>query len=128
MLMFSYMFPSNVMKALKSELFAKHGAFLRLCGRSPKDGEPLDRNPLRRNYEAQLKRLIEEEKYDDAYALYVDARRKFSELEEDVKLKYYDGLIKIYVNLRKYSEIREAQTLAEKYAAGNIQTLFPENR
>jgi len=36
------------------------GAFLRLCGRSPKDAEPLDRAAVRRNYARELQRLLEQ--------------------------------------------------------------------
>ncbi len=32
---------------------------MRLCGRSPKDAEPLDRDPVRNKYAAVLKDLIE---------------------------------------------------------------------
>lgn len=47
--------------ALFAEHFPRHkGAFVRLCGRSPKDGEPLDRSQVYRDYECNLARLLEE--------------------------------------------------------------------
>eukprot|EP01087_Luapelamoeba_hula_P011320 TRINITY_DN3064_c0_g1_i1.p1 TRINITY_DN3064_c0_g1~~TRINITY_DN3064_c0_g1_i1.p1 ORF type:complete len:541 (+),score=79.64 TRINITY_DN3064_c0_g1_i1:40-1662(+) len=38
--------------------FQGRGAFLRLCGRSPKDADPLDRDFVRHNYAAQLDKLV----------------------------------------------------------------------
>eukprot|EP00727_Mastigamoeba_balamuthi_P005279 m51a1_g1475 hypothetical protein (514) ;mRNA; r:266698-268435 len=40
------------------ESFAETGAFLRLCGRSVKDAEPLDRQSVRDAYAAELERLL----------------------------------------------------------------------
>lgn len=37
-----------------------NGAFLRLCGRSPKDAEPLNRKAVVEKYEAELKKLLDE--------------------------------------------------------------------
>ena len=37
------------------------GAFMRLCGRSPKDGEPLDRSSVYARYKSALKSLVEDE-------------------------------------------------------------------
>jgi gamma-glutamylcyclotransferase (GGCT)/AIG2-like uncharacterized protein YtfP len=37
-----------------SDIFATSGAFLRLCGRSPKDGEPLNRSQVWSRYEQNL--------------------------------------------------------------------------
>jgi len=41
-------------EALKSDIFRPAGAFMRLCGRSPKDGEPLDREGLVRRYNVRF--------------------------------------------------------------------------
>jgi len=69
---------------------------------------------------SKTNQLIESERYDEAHELYANARQAFSELEEEAKLKNYDGLLKIYHNLRKNVELREAQRLAEKYSDGTI--------
>lgn len=66
------------------------------------------------------KKLIENEQYEEAYAVYEKARQAYSQLEEEAKLKHYDSLISIYQNLKRYSELKEAQKLAEKYAQGTI--------
>ncbi len=66
------------------------------------------------------KKLIENEKYEEAYEVYAKARQAYSQLEEEAKLKHYDSLISIYQNLKRYSELKEAQRLAEKYAQGTI--------
>lgn len=36
------------------------GAFMRLCGRSPKDGEPLYRDRVYQKYETELQKLLNE--------------------------------------------------------------------
>ena len=41
--------------------FTSTGAFMRLCGRSPKDGEPLDRTRVMRRFEAELDRVVREQ-------------------------------------------------------------------
>lgn len=49
----------------KSHNFKTHGAFLRLCGRSPKDGEPTDptvRQRIWASYQQALERLVEEKR------------------------------------------------------------------
>lgn len=38
--------------------FRVHGAFMRLCGRSPKDAEPLSRDHVRSLYQQNLERLL----------------------------------------------------------------------
>lgn len=67
-----------------------------------------------------VKKLIENEKYEEAYEVYAKARQAYSQLEEEAKLKHYDSLISIYQNLKRYAELKEAQRLAEKYAQGTI--------
>ena len=49
-----------------SSPFAARGAFMRLCGRSPKDGEPLDRRQVRATYAEELRQLRESGAPDDA--------------------------------------------------------------
>ncbi|CAF1506815.1 unnamed protein product, partial [Didymodactylos carnosus] len=44
---------------LKQPLLAETGAFLRLCGRSPKDGEPLNHKNVIEKYEKELQNLID---------------------------------------------------------------------
>lgn len=40
---------------------SEKGAFLRLCGRSPKDGEPLDREKLRETFRQAYENIKKEE-------------------------------------------------------------------
>ena len=47
--------------ALAAPMFKGTGAFMRLCGRSPKDGEPLDPVATWKSYERELARVVEEE-------------------------------------------------------------------
>lgn len=50
------------------EEFNNNGAFLHLCGRSPKDGEPTDpklRAEIWTNYQTMLKKIVEEEPNQD---------------------------------------------------------------
>lgn len=68
----------------------------------------------------KTKKFIENEQYDEANKTYAQARQAFLELEEEAKLKNYDGLLKIYHSLKKHMELREAQRLAEKYSDGTI--------
>ncbi len=41
--------------------FPNSCAFLRLCGRSPKDGEPLDRDSIQHNYATELESLVKDQ-------------------------------------------------------------------
>jgi len=47
---------------LLSNEFSARPAFMRLCGRSPKDGEPLNRQDVRDSYKVALERIMLEEK------------------------------------------------------------------
>ena len=49
----------------KDYKFHVNGAFMRLCGRSPKDGEPLDRNMVRTTYNEQLSNLLSQSDNDN---------------------------------------------------------------
>eukprot|EP01084_Bolivina_argentea_P310158 536633_1 len=42
----------------KAYKFQQYGAFMRLCGRSPKDAEPLDREKIRNTYKENLTNLL----------------------------------------------------------------------
>ncbi len=66
------------------------------------------------------KKMIENEQYEQAYEIYSKARQAYSQLEGEARLKHYDSLVSIYQNLKRYSEIKQAQRLAEKYAQGTI--------
>ncbi len=68
----------------------------------------------------KAKKMIENEQYEKACEMYSMARQAYSQLEGEAKLKHYDSLISIYQNLKRYSELKEAQRLAEKYAQGTI--------
>mmetsp|Transcript_16301 Transcript_16301/g.24567 ORF Transcript_16301/g.24567 Transcript_16301/m.24567 type:complete len:588 (-) Transcript_16301:62-1825(-) len=46
----------NINNTIQS--YFKHGAFVRLCGRSPKDGEPLHREHVLPEYESHLESLV----------------------------------------------------------------------
>jgi gamma-glutamylcyclotransferase (GGCT)/AIG2-like uncharacterized protein YtfP len=50
---------------LKKPMF-ENGAFLRLCGRSPKDADPLDRPQVMKKYKQDVKELLEQGAPDDA--------------------------------------------------------------
>lgn len=59
----------NKLESDLDELITTHfpnGAFLRLCGRSPKDAEPLDVEKLKASYKKNLEQLIEEGAAHDA--------------------------------------------------------------
>ena len=69
---------------------------------------------------SNAKKLIQEEQYDEANRSYAQARKAFTELAEEAKLKHYDDLLRIYSSLKKHTELKEAQNLAEKYSDGTI--------
>ena len=50
----------------KIKKYFPNGAFLRLCGRSPKDAEPLDIDKLRENYKKNYNSLLEQGFKDEA--------------------------------------------------------------
>lgn len=51
----------NRIKTAVDENFSSTGAFLRLCGRSPKDAEPADPEALKAAYQAALSAIMDEE-------------------------------------------------------------------
>jgi len=63
---------------------------------------------------------LSNEQFDEANIAYASARQAFMELEDEARLKHYDGLMKVYQNLRRHYDINEAQLLADKYAQGTI--------
>ena len=65
-------------------------------------------------------KMIKKNNHDEARQVYIKARQAFSELEEEAKLKHYHDLTEIYYSLKRYEEVKEAQSLAEKYAKGSI--------
>lgn len=63
---------------------------------------------------------MDNEEYTEAHDLYKQASQAFGQLEDEARLKHYNDLFKLYHNLRRYSEISEAQRLAEKYEQHTI--------
>ena len=60
------------------------------------------------------------DEYPQAHSFYSMARRVFMELEEEAKVKHYDRLAMVYQSLKRYSAVKEAQELTEKYDKGTI--------
>lgn len=50
----------NHIHGVVKQKFGTNGAFLRLCGRSPKDAEPLDKNDVFKRYSDELEKLKKE--------------------------------------------------------------------
>ena len=50
-----------------TENFGPPGAFVRLCGRSPKDGEPLDREGVVKQYNDHLRNLLDNGEPDNTH-------------------------------------------------------------
>ena len=69
---------------------------------------------------SDARKMIKENSHDEARQVYIKARQAFSELEEEAKLKHYNDLTEVYYSLKRYEEVKEAQSLAEKYAEGSI--------
>ena len=63
---------------------------------------------------------VNAEEYDSARNLYVMAREAFQQLEHDKKVRNHPELLKLHNILKRYSVIKEAQTLTEKYEEGTI--------
>lgn len=60
------------------------------------------------------------DEYPQANSFYSMARHVFAQLEEEAKEKHYDRLVSVYQSLKRYSAVKEAQELTEKYDKGTI--------
>ncbi len=110
----------TVQKSISFVFFALIGmAALVIVGRIGYEKIADSRDPMQGMVD-KAKKLVENEQYEQAYEIYSNARKAYSQLEEAAKLKHYDSLISIYQNLKRYAELKEAQSLAEKYANGTI--------
>ena len=63
---------------------------------------------------------LDNEQYSEALESYSQARQMFMKLEEDAKVKHHTQLVGIYQSLKRYSIMKEAQSLTEKYEKGDI--------
>ena len=68
----------------------------------------------------KTKKHINSQEYESAKNVYMTARKTFQKLEQDKKIKNHPELVKLHGVLKRYSLIKEAQELAEKYESGTI--------
>ena len=68
----------------------------------------------------RTKEHLEVEDYENAGRFYMMAREVFNELEHDKKIKNHPELLRLHGILKRYSMIKEAQMLTEKYEKGMI--------
>jgi len=83
-------------------------------------GQQIQRKDEMAEMTKSAKKMIDEQKYREAYDVYLKARTAFAQLEEEAKLKHYNDLYNIYHSLNRQSKMQEAQRLAEKFSDGTI--------
>jgi hypothetical protein len=64
--------------------------------------------------------FLQNDQYGDAHDMYKKAAQAFTKLEDAARLKHYNSMLRLYHNLKRYAEVKEAQRLAEKYEQRTI--------
>jgi gamma-glutamylaminecyclotransferase len=139
-------------KTIKTQF--PNGAFLRLCGRSPKDAEPLQREQIWQDYQARYEKLIQEGKPknvntklqvianinwmcvrngDEAMSLLLTSERVFADLHdwirygepEQIVLREFDPRIRLDYEFRTYIHKNQLNAISQYDHYAVYPHLFP---